>query len=389
MKLYEYQAKALYEKIGLPKPIGEPVFSLNEIPKALKKIGKGPWAIKAQVLAGGRGKAGGVKLVQSLAEAKEFSKKLLGKSLVTHQTGPKGEKVVGLLIEKSLPKISREMYVSVLLDRKSGMPILLASKQGGMDIETLAHDNPDAILRYPIDPTLRLPGYKARLIAKDLGFRGKTINAGASVLTKLVQLFFQVDASMVEINPLAEAEDGTVLALDGKITTDDNALFRHLDQSEWKEKMPQPAAEKKAQKAGISYIKLDGNIGCLVNGAGLAMATMDIIKLHGGNPANFLDVGGGANTKQVTEAFKIILSDRNVEGILVNIFGGIMRCDVIAEGVLAAAKQVKMKVPLVVRLEGNKAQEGKEILSKSKLSIIAASGLAEAASKIVAAIKKK
>ena len=389
MKLYEYQAKAIYDRFKIPKPQGTVVFKAADVTKALKTVGKGPWAVKAQVLAGGRGKAGGVKIVKTPKEAVALAKLLFSKPLVTHQTGPKGEKVMALLLEKSLPKISREMYVSIVLDRKSSAAVLIASKEGGMDIETLAKERPNAILKFPIDPVDRLPGYRARAIAKSLGLSGKLINEGASLLSKLYDIFIATDANLVEVNPLAVTEDGTLMALDGKIATDDNALYRHPDQMEWKEQSPQPEAEKKALKAKISYIKLDGNVGCLVNGAGLAMATMDIIKLHGGEPANFLDVGGGAKAEQVTEAFKIILSDKRVEGILVNIFGGIMRCDVIAEGVIAAVKKIKLKVPLVVRLEGNKSEEGKMMLADSKLPLQAATDLSEAAKFIVDAVKKR
>jgi succinyl-CoA synthetase beta subunit len=389
MKFYEYQAKEVYERFGVSKPKGLVVHDIKQLNPTLKKMGKGPWVIKAQVLAGGRGKAGGVKIVKTPKEAADLAKTLFAKPLVTHQTGPKGEKVMALLVEQPLPKIAREMYVSIVLDRKSARPVLIASKEGGMDIETLAEERPEAILRFPISPTERLPVYRAREIAKELGLSGKPLNDGAIMLSKLCDIFFATDANMVEVNPLALTETGTLMALDGKIATDDNALYRHSDQLAWKESAPQPQAEKRALKAGISYIKLDGNIGCLVNGAGLAMATMDIIKLHGGDPANFLDVGGGAKTEQVTEAFKIILSDKNVKGILVNIFGGIMRCDVIAEGVITAVKQVKLKVPLVVRLEGNKSEEGKQMLSKSKLPLQAATSLAEAAEMIVKAIQPK
>lgn len=388
MKFYEYQAKAVYERFKIPKPVGEVVYDVKDISAAIKKLGKGPWAVKAQVLAGGRGKAGGVKICKTVAEAQALAKTLFSKPLVTHQTGPQGEKVAALLIEKSLPKIVRELYVSVLLDRKTSAPVFIASKQGGMDIETLAHERPEAILKFPIDPMDRLPAHRARAIAKELGMTGKQIVDAASLFTKLVNAFFGIDADMVEVNPLAVTEDGQIMALDGKMSTDDNALYRQPDQMQWKEIRPQPQAEKRALKAKISYIKLEGSVGCLVNGAGLAMATMDIIKFYGGDPANFLDVGGGANAQQVTEAFKIILSDKNVKGVLVNIFGGIMRCDVIAEGVVAAVKEVKLKVPLVVRLEGNKAEEAKQILAKSKLRLTPAEGLAEAAELIVKAVKE-
>jgi succinyl-CoA synthetase beta subunit len=383
MKLYEYQAKAIFEKAGLPKPVGEVVLKPADLSKALKKVGKGPWAVKVQVLAGGRGKAGGVKLVKSPKDATAFVRQFLGKTLITHQTGPQGEKVVGILVEKSQPGIAREMYVSVVLDRKSGAPILIASQEGGMEIEALAKEKPDALLRIPIDPIDRLPAHRARLIAKDLGLSGKTILDGARFLSKLVDVFFETDANLVEVNPWVLTAEGALVALDGKITTDDNAMYRHADQNEWRALQPQSPAEERAAKAGLSYIKLDGNVGCLVNGAGLAMATMDIIKLHGGEPANFLDVGGGATKEQVTEAFKIILSDKRVEGILVNIFGGIMKCDVIANGILAAVKQVKLRVPLVVRLQGTNAEQGKKILADSKLPIKTASSLSEAAKLIV------
>lgn len=388
MRFYEYQAKAVYERFKIAKPQGHVVHDLKDLPKALKALGRGPWVVKAQVLTGGRGKAGGIRLVKTPLEARKAAQDLLGKKLVTHQTGPQGEPIVALLIEKALPKIARELYVSVLLDRKTSAPVILASREGGMDIETLAAQKPEAILRYPVDPIEKLPPHRARLIAADLGFNGKALNDAAALLTRLVNAFYAIDANMIEVNPLALTETGDVMALDGKISTDDNALFRQADQTEWKAAMPQPAAERRAAKAGISYIQLDGSVGCLVNGAGLAMATMDIIKFHGGSPANFLDVGGGANAKQVTEAFKIILSDKRVKGILVNIFGGIMRCDVIAEGVIQAAKQVGIKVPLVVRLEGNKAQEAKELLSKSKLRLTPATSLSEAAKLIVAAVGK-
>ncbi len=389
MKFYEYQAKAVYERFRIPKPQGEVVFNAASVKTAIKKLGKGPWAVKAQILAGGRGKAGGVKIVKTPKEATALAKLLFSKPLVTHQTGPKGEKVMALLIEKSLPKIAREMYVSIVLDRKAAAPLLIASAQGGMDIETLAKERPDAILRFPLDPLEKLPAYRARNIAKQLGLSGKLINEGAAFLSRLYDIFVSIDANMVEVNPLAVTEDGTLMALDGKMSTDDNALYRHEDQLKWKDESPQPAAEKQAAKAKISYIKLDGSVGCLVNGAGLAMATMDIIKLHGGEPANFLDVGGGATADQVTEAFKIILSDKRVEGVLVNIFGGIMRCDVIAEGIIAAVKKIKLTVPLVVRLEGNKSEEGKQMLAKSKLPLKAASSLDEAAKLIVESVGHK
>lgn len=387
MKLSEYQAKAVFERHAIPKPDGIVVDNISKLPKALKILGRGPWAIKAQILAGGRGKAGGVKIVKTVHEAKVFAKGLLGKNLVTHQTGPNGEKVKELLIEKSLPKVVRELYVSIFLDRKTQAPVLLASATGGMDIESLAKTNPEAIVRVAIDPEKGLRPFEARVIATRLQLKDKSVLHAASVFTKLSAVFFSSDANLVEINPLALLEDGSFMALDGKIITDDNALYRQADQQGWKSQMSQPIAEKKALAAGISYIKLNGNVGCLVNGAGLAMGTMDIIKLHGGEPANFLDVGGGAKQEQVTDAFKIIMSDKNVKGILVNIFGGIMRCDVIANGIVAAVKQTQLKVPLVVRLEGNKAEEGKQILLSSKLAITPASGLAEAAQLIVNAVK--
>jgi len=384
MKLYEYQAKQLFQQFKIKVPEGRVAVELKNVPVCLKNLKSGPWVVKAQVLAGGRGKAGGVKVGKTSKEANSVAKTLLGKTLVTHQTGPSGEKVQALLIEKT-KNIAREIYFSILLDRKLNRPVIMASREGGMDIESLASQKPDAILKYSVDPLLGLSTYKAREIAQDLGLTGKALNEGTAIIHRLSQLFFKIDASLVEVNPLVLTLDEEVVALDGKISTDDNALFRHPDQQEWKEKTLQLPSERRAAKAKISFIKLDGNVGCLVNGAGLAMATMDIIKHHGGEPANFLDVGGGASSQQVTEAFKIILSDKQVRAILVNIFGGIMRCDIIAEGITTAANQTGLNVPLIVRLEGTKAKEGKEILSNSKLSIKAASSLTEAAKMAVEA----
>ena len=388
MKLYEYQAKSLFRSSGIPTPEGAVFDRTSDLPLLLKRLGRGPWALKAQILAGGRGKAGGIKITSNPKEAKQFSTHLLGKTLITNQTGPRGERVGALYVEKSIPKISKELYAAVLIDRSIGKPVLLASREGGMDIEVLARERPESLIKVVIEPDRKFPQFEGRDIAHQLGLKGTSINAAGTLLSKLVDVFFKTDAMLVEINPLALLENGTLMALDGKISTDDNALFRHADQAIARTKAPMPAAEKKAAKANISYIKLEGNVGCLVNGAGLAMATMDLIKFHGGEPANFLDVGGGANESQVTEAFKIILSDKKVKGVLVNIFGGIMRCDVIANGIVAAVREVKLKVPLVVRLEGNKSDEGKNILKKSKLPIVPATNLSEAAAQIVKEVQK-
>jgi succinyl-CoA synthetase beta subunit len=385
MKLLEYECKDIFREYGIPVPgTGGVIADIKKLPAALKRAGKGPWVLKAQVLAGGRGKAGGVKIAKTPKEAREFAKKMLGMKLVTKQTGKAGLKVKEVLID-SASTIAREIYFSVVLDRREGCPVVMASAEGGMEIEELAVSKPQAILKERINPDTGLTGYQARRLAFAMEIPPKQIRVFVKMATDLVKVFMDYDASLVEVNPLIITGKGELVALDGKIATDDNALFRHPRLA--KRKDPEiTALEREAKKVGISYIGLDGNIGCMVNGAGLAMGTMDTVALAGGSPANFLDVGGGANTEQVTKAFQIILKDKKVEGVLVNIFGGIMRCDVIAEGVIAAAKKVKLKLPLVVRLEGTNVAEGKALLKKSGLPMQLADSLWDAAQKSVAAV---
>ncbi|MEE8424761.1 MAG: ADP-forming succinate--CoA ligase subunit beta, partial [Elusimicrobiota bacterium] len=364
MKLLEYEAKDIFRRVGIPvPPTGGVIRSVGQLPAALKRAGKGPWVLKAQVLAGGRGKAGGVKIVKTPKEAREAAKKMIGMRLVTKQTGAKGLKVSEVLVDKA-SSIVREIYLSIAMDRKACRPTVIASAEGGVEIEELAHSRPEAIVKEPVDPVRGLEGYQARRLAFALEIPPKLLGAFVGMVTKLARVFLENDASLVEVNPLIITSKGELVALDGKMSTDDNSLFRHAEMA--KRRDPGiTALEREAKKVGISYIGLDGNIGCMVYGAGLAMGTMDTVSLAGGSPANFLDVGGGANTEQVTRAFQIILKDKKVEGVLVNIFGGIMRCDTIAEGVVAAVKKVKLKIPLVVRLEGTNVAEGKALLKKS------------------------
>lgn len=386
MKLHEYQAKRRMEAFGLPVLKGSVVSAVSEVASALKTLGEGPWVLKAQVHTGGRGKAGGVRLVRDLSEAESFVKGLLGKKLVTHQTGPEGLVVRSILVEPAV-NVDRELYAAVLVNRQTGKPVLMVSSEGGMDIETLAATAPEKIIRVEIDPLRGLESFQARDVAFATGLAGKLLGESVKFFRNLVTLFMSSDASLVEVNPLGvrtgHGGESRLLAMDAKMTLDDNAsfrqptLFKEADTSDLSE------AERRAAEVGISYIRLDGAIGCMVNGAGLAMATMDIIKLHGGQPANFLDVGGGATVEQVTEAFKIILSDAHVRVILVNIFGGIMKCDVIAEGIVQAVKTTGLDRPLVVRLEGNRVEEGRKILASSGLKITAASDLTDAAKKSV------
>jgi succinyl-CoA synthetase beta subunit len=382
MKLLEYEAKDLLASAGVPvQASGGVIKKTAQLSGALKKAGKGPWVLKAQVLAGGRGKGGGIKLVKTPAEAKEKAKAMLGMTLVTHQTGPQGVRVDEVLVAKAAD-ILKEAYLAVVMDRKAGRPVLIASAEGGMEIEELAKTSPEKIVREPIDPAEGLQPYQARRVAYSLGLPEP--GQIAKIAMGLAKLYLKLDASLVEINPLGLTKQGWV-AIDAKLSTDDNALFRHADLAK-RDDIEASALEKEAKKAGLSYIGLDGDIGCMVNGAGLAMGTMDTIVLAGGHPANFLDVGGGATEEQVTKAFQIILKDKKVKGILVNIFGGIMKCDTIANGVLAAVKKVKLKMPLVVRLEGTNVKEGKAILQKSGLALISADNLAEAGQKAVAAV---
>lgn len=385
MKLLEYEAKDVFRANGIPvPPTGGVISKVQQLPAALKRAGKGPWVLKAQVLAGGRGKAGGVKIVKTAAEAREKAATMLGMKLVTHQTGPKGLVVREVLVDKA-SRIAREIYFSVVLDRREARPAIIASAEGGTEIEELARTKPQAILKETLDPVRGLEAFQARRLAFALGIPAEKVGQFTAMAARLVQVFLKLDANLVEVNPLIVTDKGELIALDGKVVTDDNALFRQKELAGRKD--PEASAlEREAKKVGISYIGLDGNIGCMVNGAGLAMGTMDTVFLAGGSPANFLDVGGGANAQQVTKAFEIILKDPKVKAVLVNIFGGIMRCDTIAEGVLEAVKKVKLKVPLVVRLEGTRVAEGKELLKRSGLKMRLADSLWDAAKKAVEAV---
>lgn len=397
MKIHEYQSRELLEKFNIPVPGGIVVDSAEHAVDAFKQLQKDGATlavVKAQVHAGGRGKGGGVKLVKTADEAKDAAWTILSKPLITPQTPPEGVPVSKLLIASGVD-IAKEYYLGIVVDRAKGCPVLMASSEGGMDIEEVAANTPEKIIKEPIDPDSGLQSYQARKVAFALGFKGKQVGQACKVMANLVKLFLATDASLVEINPLivtpatADHPDGQVLAIDAKIDFDDNAMFRHKDIAALEDPAEVDAAEAQAAKFGLSYINLDGDIGCLVNGAGLAMATMDIIKLHGGEPANFLDVGGSASEEAVTEAFRIILSDKNVKGILVNIFGGIAKCDVIANAIVAAAKEVGFEVPLVVRLEGTNVEPARVILENAKADIptmIVGSDLTDAAEKITAAI---
>ena len=383
MKLHEYQAKQILEKYGVPIPRGTVV----DDPQAAREIARefgGRVVVKAQIHAGGRGKGGGVKLAKDPDEAVELTKKILGMTLVTHQTGPEGRLVRKVLIEEAL-NIDKELYLGITLDRRIGKPVIMASPQGGMDIEEVAAKDPTAIHREAFDAVLGVQPFQARNVAHALGLEGEPFRNCVDFVMKLGKAYVETDASLAEINPLLLTKEGRILALDCKMNFDDNALFRQRAIGEMRDLHEEDPLEVEASKFGLNYIKLDGNVGCMVNGAGLAMATMDIIKLAGGQPANFLDVGGGATAEQVANAFRIILSDKNVKAILINIFGGIMRCDRIAEGVVEASRQVGLPVPLVVRLEGTNVELGKEILAKSGLNLITADGMKDAAEKVVRA----
>jgi succinyl-CoA synthetase beta subunit len=385
MNIHEYQAKAILRKFGVPVPDGHVCYNGASAREWAKRLGEGPWVVKAQIHAGGRGKGGGVKLAKNADEVRDTARAMLGMTLRTHQTGPEGKVVTRVLVENGC-NIASELYVSLLVDRATSKVTVMASTEGGMDIEEVAAKTPEKIFSEAIDPLVGLTGFQCRKIAFSLGLTGKLVNKAVIVLQGLYNTFIGCDCSMLEINPLVITAEGKLLALDAKFGFDDNALFRHLQIGDMRDFDEEDPNEIEASQHDLSYISLAGNIGCLVNGAGLAMATMDIIKHYGGDPANFLDVGGGATIERVTEAFKIILSDSNVQGILVNIFGGIMKCDIIATGVVEAAKQVSLQVPLVVRLEGTNVAKGKEILAASGLNIVAADGMADAAKKIVKAV---
>ncbi len=398
MKVHEYQARELLAKFGVPVPpavvVDTPAQAQAAFAQLAKEHGAALAVVKAQVHAGGRGKGGGVKLVKSASQAQEVAQTILSKPLVTPQTGPEGVKVKKLLVAAGVD-IAKEFYLGMAIDRANNCPVLIASSEGGVEIEQVAHDKPEAILREPINATIGLQGYQARKIAFQLGFKGKAVGQAVKVMTCLAKLFISLDASLAEINPLvltpadAENPDGQVLAIDAKINFDDNALFRHADVAALADPDEQDPAELRANEFGLSYIKLDGTIGCLVNGAGLAMATMDLVKLHGAEPANFLDVGGSASEEAVTEAFRIILDDQNVKGVLVNIFGGIMQCDKIARAIISAAKEVGFKVPLVVRLEGTNVEPARKLLDAARSEIPTmqvGADLTDAARKITAAV---
>jgi len=386
MNIHEYQAKSILRDFGVPVARGTPVFSPEEAVVAAKELGGEKWVVKAQIHAGGRGKGGGVKLVNSIDEVRAEADRMLGMTLVTHQTGAQGRIVNRVYVEQA-SDIARELYLSCLVDRATSRIAFIASTEGGMDIEEVAAKTPEKIVTLTIDPASGFSGFHGRRIAFALGLEGRQIKQCVKLIGDLMTAFREKDASLVEINPLVVTGDGDLLCLDAKMNFDDNALYRHGDIAELRDIEEEDPAEVEASRFDLNYVKLDGTIGCMVNGAGLAMATMDIIKLYGASPANFLDVGGGANKEQVINACKIILSDPNVEGILVNIFGGIMRCDIIAEGIVAAAKEMSISVPLVVRLEGTNVKLGKKILNESGLAIIAADDLGDAAQKIVAQVK--
>jgi succinyl-CoA synthetase beta subunit len=386
LKIHEYQAKEILRKFGVPTPRGVPCFSVDDATKAAQELGGPVWVVKAQIHAGGRGKGGGVKLARSIDEVKSLAGQILGMQLVTHQTGPGGQKVRRLLVEEGAD-IKKELYVGMVVDRGTQRVALMASSEGGMDIEEVAEHTPERIHKVFVDPGTGLLDSEAEDVARKVGIPEPSVAQARDILKALYRAFVETDSSLAEINPLILTRDGKVLALDAKINFDDNAMFRHPDLLALRDLDEEDPAEIEASKFGLSYISLDGNIGCLVNGAGLAMATMDVIKLYGASPANFLDVGGGADAEKVTEAFKIMLKNPELKAILVNIFGGIMKCDTIAEGVITASRAVQLKVPLVVRMKGTNEELGKKMLAESGLPIISADNMAEAAQKVVNAVK--
>lgn len=387
MKIHEYQAKALLREFGVPVPRGIVARTPEEAEAAARELGTQIVVVKAQIHAGGRGKGGGVKLAKSPAEAREIAAHMLGMRLVTHQTGPEGREVKTLLIEEGLP-IDREFYLGLTLDRSTGRNVLMASSAGGMDIEQVAEESPELILKETIDPAVGLRPFQARKIAFGLGIPSELVNQASKFMLSLYDAYEKMDASLVEINPFLLTKDNRLIALDAKVNFDDNALFRHKDYESLRDLNEEEPLEIEASKYDLNYIKLDGNIGCMVNGAGLAMATMDIIKLAGGEPANFLDVGGGASQERVENAFRILLADPNVKAVLINIFGGIVRCDMVAKGVVAAAKNLNVSIPIVARLEGTNVEEGRRVLAESGIGIIPADGMKDAAEKVVEAARR-
>ncbi len=389
MKIHEYQAKGILKKYGVAVPRGEMATTREEVDRAARNLfaaGASGVVVKAQIHAGGRGKGGGVKIAKSAEEAVELAGKMLGMRLVTHQTGPEGRIVQRLLIEETLP-IDKELYIGILVDRGEGKPVFMASAAGGMEIEQVAAENPQAILKEYIDPGMGLEPFQSRKLVFQLGLKPQQVNQAVQFMTGLYKAFEDTDASLLEINPFITTTDGRLFTLDAKINFDDNALFRHPDIRELRDLEEEDPLEVEASKYNLNYIKLDGSVGCMVNGAGLAMATMDIIKYAGGMPANFLDVGGGANTEQVTHAFEILLSDKSVKAVLINIFGGILRVDTLATGVVEAAQKTKIQLPIVLRLEGTNVEAGREILKRSGLNFIVAETMKDAAEKVVAAAK--
>jgi succinyl-CoA synthetase beta subunit len=385
MKIHEYQAKAILAKYGVPVPRGEVAFTVDEAEAAAKKIG-GSVVVKAQIHAGGRGKGGGVKVAKDAAEAVEIAKKMLGMRLVTHQTGPEGIVVQRLLVEEALP-IARELYLGIVLDRAQGKPVFMASSAGGMEIEEVAATSPELILKEALEPGYGLAAFQARSMAFGMGVESESASGAVAAMIGLSKAFDAMDASLAEINPFIVTEDGKVYALDAKFNLDDNALYRHKDLLDLRDLNEEDPLEVEASRFSLNYIKLDGDIACMVNGAGLAMATMDIVKYAGGSPANFLDVGGGANAEQIKNAFRILLSDAGVKAVLINIFGGILRCDVLATGVVNAARELNVTVPIVVRMEGTNVEKGQEILKTSGFNFTVADGMRDAADKVVRAAK--
>jgi succinyl-CoA synthetase beta subunit len=382
MKIHEYQAKAILAKHGVPVPRGEIAFSAAEAGEIARRLGTNVVVVKAQIHAGGRGKGGGVKLAKSPDEAEQIARQMIGMTLVTHQTGPEGRVVGRVLIEEGL-QMDRELYLSLLLDRAVGKPVLMASAAGGMDIEEVAAKTPEKIVRTHVEPGVGIVPFEARQLGFGIGLDGGAVNKFVKLTTALYGAFLASDASMIEINPLVVTKGGDLLALDAKMNFDDNALYRHTDIRDLRDLSEEDALEIEASKYSLNYIHLDGNIGCMVNGAGLAMATMDIIKLAGGEPANFLDVGGGANAEQIRNAFKILMSDKNVKAVLINIFGGILRCDVLAQGVIAAVRELGVPVPIVIRMEGTNVEEGKRLLRESGMNFTTADSMDEAAKSVV------
>jgi succinyl-CoA synthetase beta subunit len=385
MKIHEYQAKEILKKFNVAIPAGKVAFTNEEAVKAAEEIGGNAWVVKAQIHAGGRGKGGGVKLAKNIDEVRSLASQMLGMRLVTHQTGPEGKVVKRLLIEQGI-NIAKELYAGIVLDRSTSKNVFMVSTEGGVEIEKVAAESPEKILKETIDPGLGLMPYQARKLAFGLGLEGDVHKNAVKFLSALYKAYEATDASLAEINPLVITKEGSVIALDAKMNFDDNALYRHPEILGMRDLDEESPLEVEASKSHLNYIKLDGNVGCMVNGAGLAMATMDIIKLAGGEPANFLDVGGGANVETVSNGFKIILSDPNVKAILINIFGGIVRCDRVAQGVIDAAKRISVRLPVIVRLEGTNAKEGAELLQKSGLNFTVAYGLQDAAEKVVAAL---